>query len=935
MGDGITTVDLGGVWEFAPRARLRGKRLPEPRAPWAAIVVPGAWEAQSFGLDTAGPVLYRRSFRLPADWPSAPDNAASTLLCCEAISYACAVWLDGHFVGAHEGMWDAFELPLGTLAPGSAHELLIAVERQQAGPGGQYPLRETPVGFLPDLGVLFGGIWQPIRLQARGTLALDGLRVQARLADDKLLVWLGLENVSTTACQAELRWRLGARGVTLAEAGMALRIEPGTQSTQIVLPRDGLALWSVEQPTRYELALEISAEGRLSDRLTRQIGLRELRVAGERLLLNGQPLFLRGILDWGWDEQRLCPTPSDDELRAELGQLKGLGFNLVKHCLYVPPRRTLELADELGMLAWIELPLWLPKISAALRERLRQQYPRIARQRAGHASLLLWTLGCELNASVDGPLLADLYRAVRDELPGEPASGTQALLRDNSGSGECYGGLAQDSADFYDYHFYCDPPFLPHLIDAFAAGYRPRRPWLFGEFNDSDTWRSLAALAPQPVPAHDAGASALAPRWWLARDWSDCPHIQQPVLPLAQQAATLAAQGLPADPAWHEGLRLRSNRHAELLRKLTIERVRQYPAVTGYVVTVLRDQPISTAGLFDDLGRLKVDAAAFRRFNADAVLTLSWDLRRTWLAGGDRLLRRDAWSHFGGQPIRAHVVLSNFGTAPLGGWLRWRLWGADGALLGQGRVACHAPLATGEVQEVAMIELLAPTGTTARRVELEVELEGTDVANRWALWVYPPIRWQQALAWLGTYGPGELTAQLARLCMGILQGAAALEAGRVVVATSWDERLEAWVGHGGRALLLVPADDESLPSVKAPFWREALKEVRPHAAWGDFVQDSFGGLQFYALSSDNALDRAVWANWRGGTGYTPLLRRIDARHYGVLDYLAELRLGAGCLLITTLRLQGGLGDTPSGLAQSVSGQALLWRLVSYLRDRVQ
>ncbi|MBC8074906.1 MAG: hypothetical protein H7Y32_02425, partial [Chloroflexales bacterium] len=95
--------------------------------------------------------------------------------------------------------------------------------------------------------------------------------------------------------------------------------------------------------------------------------------------------------------------------------------------------------------------------------------------------------------------------------------------------------------------------------------------------------------------------------------------------------------------------------------------------------------------------------------------------------------------------------------------------------------------------------------------------------------------------------------------------------------------------------------------------------------------DEIGGLQFYSLTTDRALDPAAWREWRGASGYEPLLRRMDARSYQALDYLAALQLGAGRLLVCTLRFEGGAGDAASELAQHAAGQALLWRLLRWLR----
>jgi hypothetical protein len=60
------------------------------------------------------------------------------------------------------------------------------------------------------------------------------------------------------------------------------------------------------------------------------------------------------------------------------------------------------------------------------------------------------------------------------------------------------------------------------------------------------------------------------------------------------------------------------------------------------------------------------------------------------------------------------------------------------------------------------------------------------------------------------------------------------------------------------------------------------------------------------------------------------MRRLDAREFWVADYLVEAQVGRGRLLACSLRLQGGEGAQPTGLAQNVAGYFLLWEMVKYL-----
>jgi hypothetical protein len=102
-----------------------------------------------------------------------------------------------------------------------------------------------------------------------------------------------------------------------------------------------------------------------------------------------------------------------------------------------------------------------------------------------------------------------------------------------------------------------------------------------------------------------------------------------------------------------------------------------------------------------------------------------------------------------------------------------------------------------------------------------------------------------------------------------------------------------------------------------PFWREAIRICEEHPAWGDFPHDGWAALQFLACATDQTLDYSAHPD------ATPILLRIDTRTAAMHAYIAELKLGAGSVIITTLRLYGGHGEQPIGIAHS---PAALWLL---------
>ncbi len=294
---------------------------------------------------------------------------------------------------------------------------------------------------------------------------------------------LQMPNAAAHEVARPMLLRLSAGGKTVHKA--AAQFEQGRgAAASATIPVAGLRLWSPEDPFLYDL--EVAAGDETSHW---RIGFREVRADGEMILLNGEPVYLRGALHWGYYPSTIIPRPSREAIRQELSGLREMGFNTVKHCLWVPREEYFSLCDEMGFFTWLELPLWLPRVTPLLEQRMEREYPRILGQAAHHPSLVIASLGCELGADVNAATLERLYRLAREVTGG-------VLVRDNSGSGECYGGLATDFADFSDYHFYADLQNLEPLLETFTPRWKTVRPWLFGEYADADTWRVIGENGP-------------------------------------------------------------------------------------------------------------------------------------------------------------------------------------------------------------------------------------------------------------------------------------------------------------------------------------------------------------------------------------------------------------------------------------------------------
>jgi hypothetical protein len=897
QNDLSAVLSLDGRWDFS---------LGE-NALWGEIQVPGCWEAQGYSKYPDGPAFYRREVTLPIDW-----EGHTILAEFDAVSYACEVFCNGVTVGAHRGLWTPFQVDLTSAAqPGAANLLEVKTYK----PGEHFPMRSSLAGFLPDVATTFGGLWQSARLRAlRG--GIDDLRVDGYAQSGQVRVRCRVLGVAGGEFKIEI-----LQNEALVVNQSAPLSAAGELDVTLVVPNH--RLWSPTNPTLYTVRVTLFEGGLPTARAERRIGFRRLSTEGNQLLLNGQPFMVRGILSWGWEPESIAPFYTAEQARAEMRRVREMGFNTIKLCLFVPNQGYFDVADEEGILLWQEYPLWLPEVTSDLRARAPQEYADLTRLIQHHPSVGLYSLGCELNQSVDSELLGQLNAAVRGQV-------ADVLICDNSGSGESYGGLDEDFADFSDYHPYYDLHYFEPLLDNWKRDWQKPRPWIFGEFCDSDTFRNLDELI---------AANGGVPPWWLTRDnpVTSWRSEAKAVLEWDERLARAALDFTPCE------LTEISYAQSQVTRKYTLEAVRRRGGMGGYVITGLRDTPISTSGIWDDLYRAKWTAEEFRRANDEAVLSLDIDRRRRWTFGGDRPEKLDAHNFWAGDIAHWRVILSTTSaTFPTGSPLHWTLSDLQGNVLAEGSSTLAETILPGAPRQVGAIICQLPDLQKASELRLDVFLlpishssnfPAFQPANHWPIWVYPPLAAPPSN--LSLYDPTHLLEDCGEWLRG--RGYSTLPIfGQTMLATVWDAVLEEFTRQGGRVILLQQGNGP-LPVRRCPFWREGIKLFPAHPLWERFPQRGYADMQFFGLASDVAFDTPRLAEALPAmVAYKPIMRRLDGREFHLSDYLFEAQLGEGAILACSLRLQGGLGNQPFGWQRNVAGAALLGSMIdifSALADR--
>ncbi len=167
------------------------------------------------------------------------------------------------------------------------------------------------------------------------------------------------------------------------------RSEAATAAARVFLRIPDAKLWSPDAPHLYDLRIRLLDGDRVLDEVESYAGLRTIELRDGRVHLNGEPVYLRMVLDQGyWPESYLAP-PSDAALRADVEWCKAFGFNGARKHQKIEDPRWLYWCDKLGLLVWEEMPnarAWSPETE----EFLTAEWERAVRRDYNHPCIIAW-----------------------------------------------------------------------------------------------------------------------------------------------------------------------------------------------------------------------------------------------------------------------------------------------------------------------------------------------------------------------------------------------------------------------------------------------------------------------------------------------------------------------------------------------------------------
>ena len=446
--------------------------------------VPADWNSQRDRLFFyEGTVWYRRLFAVDR----APDERL--VLRIGAANHRARVYLDGELIAEHVGGYTPFDVEITDRVPPTDAGLALGerLDTEAEGPRARHSL-VVEVSNRRDRANVptdnmdwwnYGGLTRSVRLLRLPRTFVRDYRLALDADGAAVSGWVTLDGpnpdqpvtVSVPGLGVSETVRAGADGV--ARFSFPFRGER----------------WSPEAPRLYDVF--VASE---TDRVRDRVGFRTVAVDGFDILVNGEPVFLRGISIHEEAPSRGGRGLSESESRQLLQWAKDLGCNYVRLAHYPHNEAMLRLADEMGLMVWAEVPVYWaiawddPATYASAEQQLREMISRDKNR----ASVVLWSVANETPIS---PARTDFLARL--------AATARALDETRLVTAAVFAGIT-DTPDG-DALFTVEDPLAEHLD---VVGVNEYVGW-YGSLPDAIAGVRWATTVEKPLVISEFGAGAL------------------------------------------------------------------------------------------------------------------------------------------------------------------------------------------------------------------------------------------------------------------------------------------------------------------------------------------------------------------------------------------------------------------------------------------
>ncbi len=295
-----------------------------------------------------------------------------------AVNYIASVYLNGNLIGSHEGGFTPFQFEIGSLVKPGINTIIVRVNNQRLKDG------------IPGLGYdwfNYGGITRDVNLIVTNRSYISDYFIQLKKHSfNEVLGWVRLNGNSLSQ---NIR-------VKIPELNLDYKTRSDVSGLAEIKFNSDFKLWTPDNPRLYKVIIQSE-----TDTVIDTIGFRSIEVKGPKILLNGKPVFLKGINIHEENPLKAARAYSESDALLLLKWAKETGCNMVRLAHYPHNENMIKSAEKLGIMVWDEIPVYqqiefaAPGVTDKMDLMMREMVSR-DKNRCG---VIVWSLSNETNSS--------------------------------------------------------------------------------------------------------------------------------------------------------------------------------------------------------------------------------------------------------------------------------------------------------------------------------------------------------------------------------------------------------------------------------------------------------------------------------------------------------------------------------------------------------
>ena len=295
--------------------------------------IPGDWNSQNNMLFYyEGTIWFKKSFDYTK---KKPGNRI--FIHFGAVNYRADVYLNGIKLGYHEGGFTPFNFEVTDIIKSSDNFLIVKVDNKR---------KREAVPTLNTDWWNYGGITRDVNIIETSDVFISDYKVQLKKGESNIISGYVLLDGN----------EISDKKVSVNIPGLNIHKEVRTNDSgygTFEIKSDKIEYWSSENPKRYLVILQHDV-----DQIEDKIGFRTIQVSGQDILLNKEPVFLKGICIHEENPIRGGRAFCREDAVMLLTWVKELGCNFVRLAHYPHNEHIIQLADEMGIMIWEENPVY-------------------------------------------------------------------------------------------------------------------------------------------------------------------------------------------------------------------------------------------------------------------------------------------------------------------------------------------------------------------------------------------------------------------------------------------------------------------------------------------------------------------------------------------------------------------------------------------------